>query len=177
MGIQDGDLGSHSSHKGTCSYASSGSTVSPAIVSVCLQAMWSMGTVKECYLCYEKSGDQYLGLVVIGLNCNSYLFAASPPYFGFTGVENKSKIEQNLDSLVKEYIPRGHHLKSRIFCIFRYCFASLCYHFDFLRQKLINEISCTVLFSLLEFPGKFKIWLKLDSCGMQQRTHQLLRVS
>ncbi|KAL7462369.1 hypothetical protein ACHAXS_002746 [Conticribra weissflogii] len=138
MGIQDGDLGSHSARKGACSYASSGSTVSPPIVSVCLQAMWSMGTVKERYLHYEKAGDQYLGRVVSGLNCNSYLFAASPPYFDFAGVENKGEIEQILDSLVKEYIPRGDRLKSRIFCIFRYCFASL-YHFDFLRQKLHNK--------------------------------------
>ena len=133
--------------------------------------------MKERSLHYKKAGDQYLGRVVSGLNCNSYLFAASPPYFDFAGVENKGEIEQNLDSLVKEYIPRGDRLKSRIFCIFQYCFASLCYHFDFLRQKLINEISCTVLFSLLKFPGKFKIWLKLDSRGMQQSTHQLLQVS
>mmetsp|Transcript_13153 Transcript_13153/g.27833 ORF Transcript_13153/g.27833 Transcript_13153/m.27833 type:complete len:157 (+) Transcript_13153:1089-1559(+) len=136
LGIQDGDLGSHSACKGSCSYASSGSAVSPSIVSVCLRAMWSMGTVKERYLHSEKAGDQYLGHVVSGLNCNLYLFAVSPPYFDFTGVENKSNIEQNLDTLVKEYIPRGDCLKSRIFCIFRYCFASLCYNFNFLRQKL-----------------------------------------
>ncbi len=47
MGIQDGDLGSHSSCKGSCSYSSSGSTVSPPIVSICVQAMWSMSTVEE----------------------------------------------------------------------------------------------------------------------------------
>ncbi len=83
-----------------------------------------------------KSRGSIWGCVVSGLNCNSYLFAASPPYFDFTGVENKSNSEQNLDTIDKKYIPRGDRLKSRIFCIFQYGFASLYYHFDFLRQKL-----------------------------------------
>ena len=60
LGVGEGDLGSHSARKGACSFASSGSTVSPPIVSVCLRAMWSMGTVKERYLHYEKAGDQLL---------------------------------------------------------------------------------------------------------------------
>jgi hypothetical protein len=31
------------------------------MVSICLQAMWSMGRVMEHYLQYKKAGDQYLG--------------------------------------------------------------------------------------------------------------------
>lgn len=68
--------------------------MSPPIVSVCLQAMWSMGTVKEHYLIMKKQ-----------------ITNTSPPYFDFTGVENNSNIEQNLDTLVKEYIPSGDNLK------------------------------------------------------------------
>ncbi len=56
--------------KGSASYASSGLTVSPSIVFVCLYAQWSMGFVMEQYLHYEKAGDQYLGWVVGGLNCS-----------------------------------------------------------------------------------------------------------
>ena len=60
LGISPGDLGSHSARKGSCSLASAGTTVSPPMVSICLRAMWSMGSVKERYLQYEKAGDQYL---------------------------------------------------------------------------------------------------------------------
>jgi hypothetical protein len=61
LGISPGDLGSHSARKGASSHASSGTTVSPPMVSICLRAMWSMGHVKERYLQFEKAGDQYLG--------------------------------------------------------------------------------------------------------------------
>ena len=61
LGVRPGDLGSHSAWKGACSFASAGSTVSPPMVSICLRAMWSMGSVKERYLQGEKAGDQYLG--------------------------------------------------------------------------------------------------------------------
>jgi hypothetical protein len=54
------------------------------MVSICLRAMWSMGHVKECYLQFEKAGDQYyLGRVVCGLDVNDVKFAVSPPYFDF----------------------------------------------------------------------------------------------
>ena len=70
LGISPGDLGSHSARKGSSSHASSGTTVSPPMVSICLRAMWSMGHVKERYLQFEKAGDQYLGRVVCGLDVN-----------------------------------------------------------------------------------------------------------
>jgi hypothetical protein len=81
LGICRGNLGSHSARKGGCSFAAAGSTVCPPMVSICLQAMWSMGSVKERYLQFEKPGDQYLGWVVSGLDINDVSFAISPPYF------------------------------------------------------------------------------------------------
>jgi hypothetical protein len=81
VGILLGDLGSHSTWKGASSYASAGSTVCLPMVSICLHAMWCMGSVKERYLQYEKAGDQYLGRVVSGLDVNSIAFAMSPPFF------------------------------------------------------------------------------------------------
>ncbi len=71
LGILPGDLGSHSTRKEASSYASAGSTVCPPRVSICLRAMWSMGSVKERCLQYEKAGDQYLGRVLSGLDVNS----------------------------------------------------------------------------------------------------------
>ena len=78
--ICPGNLDSHSARKGACSHASAGTTVSPPMVSICLCAMWSMGSVKECYLQYKKAEDQYLGRVVSGLDMNNVSFAISPPF-------------------------------------------------------------------------------------------------
>ena len=56
---------------------------------ICLRVGWSMGSVKEKYIHYEKAGDQYVGRVVSGLNVNSADFAVSPPYFNFPLVDGR----------------------------------------------------------------------------------------
>jgi hypothetical protein len=100
LGTSLGDLGSHSARKGASSYASAGSTVCPPMVSICLRAMWSMGSVKERYLQYEKAGDQYLDRVVSGLDINSIAFATSPPFFNTADQGERDQIW----SLVKDYM-------------------------------------------------------------------------
>ncbi len=57
----------HSVWKGSCSYAATGTTVAPPIVSIFLQKMWSMGRVKERYLSFKNAGDQYLGRLIPGM--------------------------------------------------------------------------------------------------------------
>ena len=131
LGIRPGDLGSHSARKGACSFASAGSTVSPPMVSICLRAMWSMGSVKERYLQFEKAGDQYLGRVVSGLDVNDVSFAVSPPYFECDG-----DVKENIFTLIKDFTVGGHGIRGEIFQMLYFCFASLCYHFDFLVQVL-----------------------------------------
>ena len=133
MGIRPGDLGSHSARKGSCSYASAGSTVSPPMVSICLRAMWSMGPVKERYLQYEKAGDQYLGRVVSGLDVNDVSFAISPPYFESGLVDD---VYENVHCLLRDFTVGGHTITGEIFHLLYYCFASLCYHFDYLVEIL-----------------------------------------
>ncbi len=103
LGISPGDLGSHSTRKGASSYTSAGSTVYPPMVSICLPAMWSMGSVKKRYLQYEKAGDQYLGRVVSGLDVNSFTFATSPPFFDTADQGERDQIW----SLVKDYMVVG----------------------------------------------------------------------
>ena len=131
IGISAGDLGSHSARKGSASYACAGTTVSPPMVSVCLRAMWSMGHIKERYLQYEKAGDQYLGRVVCGLDVNDPLFAVSPPYFD----ADHATIEK-IHLLLKEYAVRGDSATADMHRVFYFCYASLCYHRDFLGRNL-----------------------------------------
>jgi hypothetical protein len=137
LGIRPGDLGSHSARKGACSFASAGSTVSPPMVSICLRAMWSMGSVKERYLQFEKAGDQYLGRVVSGLDVNDVSFAVSPPYFECDG-----DVKEKILILLKDFTVGGHGIQGEIFQMLYFCFASLCYHFDYLVQVLPQRSKC-----------------------------------
>jgi hypothetical protein len=129
LGIKPGDSGSYSARKGASSFASAGSTMSPPMVSICLQAMWSMGPVKERYLQYEKAGDQYLEQVVSGLDVNNVSFAVSPPYFK-SGIEDD--VSKKINNLLKAFTVGGGNLSGEVFQVLYFCFASLCYHFDYL---------------------------------------------
>jgi hypothetical protein len=149
LGISPGDLGLHSARKGSCSLASAGTTVSPPMVSICLRAMWSMGSVKERYLQYEKAGDQYLGRVVSGLDVNCVSFAVSPPYFENDG--NNDDVSDRVHELVKDYMVEGYSIKGEVLKLLYYCFASLCYHYDFLVEILPkrNKLQASPFFTNL----------------------------
>ena len=60
-GIEEGDLGSHSTRKGSATNCASGSTSCPSQASICLRAGWSMPGVQGTYIQYEGAGDQYVG--------------------------------------------------------------------------------------------------------------------
>ena len=61
LGVEDGDLGTHSCCKGGATMVSAGCNVSPPIVSICVRAGWVMGGVKDRYLRRESAGNQYIG--------------------------------------------------------------------------------------------------------------------
>lgn len=157
LGIAPGDLGLHSARKGACSFASAGTTVSPPIVSICLRAMWSMGQVNEQYLQYEKAGDQYLGRVVSGLDVNSVSFAISSPFFD---VENEMRAQ--IEALIKSYLVGGEYLPAGVYHIFYFCFASLCYHFEFLTSTLHrkNKLQASLFFTAIPEYAKNAVTIK-----------------
>lgn len=121
-------LGTHSIRKGVATFACSGSTGGPSIVSVCLRCGWSLGGVQDRYFRYESAGDQYLGRVVAGLPLNDYNFGVLPPHF----IDNDN---QAVAQCVNETFPllkNGCHL----FPILQLCLASLVYHEQYLRATM-----------------------------------------
>ena len=94
--------------------------------------------MKERYLHYEKAGDQYLGRVVAGLNCSDHSFAVSPPYFDFSSLDvvKRDELEQKIDDVISKFMVGGEEVDPCLFCIFRFCFASICFHADFLSRHL-----------------------------------------
>ena len=79
--MKPGDIGSYSTRKGSITLVCSGCTVYPPMSSICLQACWSMGNVKDRYIHYKKSGDQFCGRSVTGISSLYKEFAVSPAYF------------------------------------------------------------------------------------------------
>ena len=93
--------------------------------------------MKERYLQYEKAGDQYLGCVVCGLDVNCVEFAVSPPFFEFDDdIAADDGGSARVYSLLKNYMVHGESVSASVHRIFYFCFASLCFHFDFLKQVL-----------------------------------------
>jgi hypothetical protein len=149
LGISPGDLGSHSARKSASSHACAGTTVSPPIVSICLCAMWSMGHIKERYLHYKMAGNQYLGQVVCGLEVNDMLFAVSPPFLILREGDERA---DSVYPLLKEYMVCGDHVPASVNCIFYFCFASLCYHFDYLAKSCTPRTNYRHCISSIIFP-------------------------
>ena len=54
---------------------------------ICIPPGWVMGCVKDRYLKYESSGDQYFGCCANWADKNSAKFAASPLHFDFSYFE------------------------------------------------------------------------------------------
>ncbi len=92
-----------------------------------------MGHIKERCLQYKKVGNLYLGQVVCGLEVNDVSFAVSPPFFDFKEGDERA---DSVYPLLKEYMVCGDHVPASVHHIFYFCFASLCYHFDYLAKVL-----------------------------------------
>ena len=102
LGYVPEDLGSHSTWKGSALAVSTGSTVSPPFSAICLRAGWSMGSVKDQYIHYEKAGDQFVGRTICGLSCLTTDFAISPPHFDFTDCANPDLKRKELNVWMRE---------------------------------------------------------------------------
>jgi hypothetical protein len=138
-GVNTGDLGTHSCRKGVATMVAAGCTCSPPIVSICVRAGWSMGGVKDRYLKHEKAGDQYVGRCATCSDQNSKEFAISPPYFDFTSLSSESE-KIRTKNLIKQWLQERlvnvDNIAPITFNLAMQCFASICYHYDFLSDKL-----------------------------------------
>ncbi|RHY97719.1 hypothetical protein DYB31_011230 [Aphanomyces astaci] len=114
------EYGTHSIRKGASTFACSGSTGGPSIVSVCLRCGRSLGNVLERYMHYEGAGDQFLGRVMAGLPINDASFAILPPHFKMPFDSDVSsainKVFPSLSRALEMLIPKSHPIfYSRVF--------------------------------------------------------------
>ena len=138
LGINIGDLGTHSLRKGVATLIAAGCTVSPPITAICIRVGWAMGGVKERYLHYAAAGDQYVGRCAALLNQTDKSFAASPPYFDFTEIEDsveRGKVRQAVCEYMCECIPNNNIIEAHTLHLAYMCFASICYHHTYLMES------------------------------------------
>ena len=80
FGYQFEDLGTHSIRKGAVSYLAS-LVGGPPAAATCIRAGWTMGKVRDIYMRYVASGDQFVGRCLSLLPIHSVKFGVSPPFF------------------------------------------------------------------------------------------------
>jgi hypothetical protein len=80
-GYEVEDIGTHSIRQGATTSKSSGSTASPSSVTINSCGGWTLRTVRDVYMLYDKTGDHYVGQILAGLPVLSSCFAVSEPNF------------------------------------------------------------------------------------------------
>ena len=79
LGLNSKMIGTHSIRQGAVTYMSS-LPGGPSISSVCIHAGWTMGTVKDVYMWYLSSGDQFVGHCLAMLPLLQMEFVSPPPH-------------------------------------------------------------------------------------------------
>jgi len=140
------DIGTHSYRKGSSTFAASGTTSAPAIMSICNRAGWSLGDILHRYLKLENGADRYLGRVLCGLDPNECSFDVLPPHFKPLSPEEDTFVQSTIYRVFSRIInsikfypqvgpfvnltprPNGELLTARIQPVLRLLLASLVYH-------------------------------------------------
>ena len=123
MGYRHGEIGTHSIRKGAVSYMSS-LPGGPPVASICIRAGWTMGKVKDIYMRYVTSGDQFVGRCLCLSPILSTEFAASPPYFENDRLEWVDALRRRQFKMVA--LVNG---MEKLTCM---CLASIVYHYEWL---------------------------------------------
>jgi len=123
FGYARNEIGTHSIRKGAVSYLSA-TPGGPQAASVCVHAGWTMGKVRDIYMHYVESGDQFVGRCLAVLPLMSSEFACSPPYF-----LNTATIEDNnwIEAVRVTQFPMASHIP-QYGLLTRMCLATLLHH-------------------------------------------------
>lgn len=124
-GLMSDDIATHSARKGSATYASSGTTAPPGVISILLRGGWSIGDTLDRYMKPGTVGDQYLGRVLCGLPPDSEKFCVLPPHF------------DEIDEDVAEAINLSYPFTTpRMWPIAAIFVAHLVFHNEYLRKTL-----------------------------------------
>ena len=127
LGFEVADIGTHSIRKGAISYLAS-LPGGPPIAAVCIRAGWTMGNVRDIYMRYISSGDQFVGRCLSMLPLLRTEFGSSPPLF-VPAIRDWADDYRKMQFSMLTGI--AHLSRMTLFC-----FASLAYHRAFITTNL-----------------------------------------
>lgn len=157
LGVESGDIGTHSLRKGSATYVASGTTASPPSVALHNRAGWKLGQTLDRYLHYEAAGDHFVGRTVCGLPPLSPDFAILPPFWSANATPQQQ-------AAIAEAITDCFPLAPESFSpLLRFGLASVIYHESFLRKTLPSNhpLFVTPLFCNSD---RFKLLLSAVEC-------------
>ena len=135
LGFEVADISTHSIRKGAISYLAS-LPGGPPIAAVCIWVGWTMGNVRDIYMRYISSGDQFVGWCLSMLPLLRTEFGSSPPLFVPTICDWADDYRKMQFSMLTGI---AHLSRMTLFC-----FASLAYHRAFITTNLgPNHVVCT----------------------------------
>ena len=137
LGLEVGDIGTHSARKGVATLVAAGCTVSPPITSICLRMGWAMGGVKDRYLKLADAGDQAVGRRANLSDPMKKEYAISPPYFDFSDIDDhleKERKKEEIQNFISSRLSSGTTTHGKNLCLG--LFASICFHKQFLEKNL-----------------------------------------
>jgi hypothetical protein len=92
--IRYGHMNPYGLRKGAATHAISGTTAAPSIPSIARRGEWSQGAVFDVYWHFAKTGDEYLGRVLVGLDPNDVSFGTLPPHWTLTNPLEDNNIKK-----------------------------------------------------------------------------------
>ena len=127
LGFKVTDIGMHSIWKGAISYLAS-LPGGPPIAAVCIQVGWTMGNIRDIYMRYISSGDQFVSWCLSMLPLLHTEFSSSPPHF-VPAIRDWADDYRKMQFSMLTGI--AHFSQMTLLC-----FASLAYHHAFITTNL-----------------------------------------
>ena len=140
LGFEVADIGTHSIRKGAISYLAS-LPGGPPIAAVCIQAGWTMGNVRDIYMRYISSGDQFVSRCLSMLPSLRTEFGSSPPLF-VPAIRNWADDYRKMQFSMLTGI--AHLSRMTLFCFCLTCRSSCIHH-----HKLGTQPCCSHFWTLL----------------------------
>ena len=157
LGVEEGDLGTHSCRNGVATMVAAGCTVSPPIVSICIREGWVMGGFKDRYLKRESAGDQYVGRCASCLDQLDKSFAVSPPYLDYSHLDDVERfvMKSKINNWLKDRILQWGSVPARTYELIDFLFSSICYHQEYLNLNLHTECRFRASSFFKDIPQEF----------------------
>ena len=112
------------------------------MASICLHTNWTLGGVKDRYIKYKKTGDQFVGRDLTGLPILKNSLQCPLLTFLFHHVKMISRREKHfeLNNWIRERISAEAISNGEIFYLMKMCVVYFVYHADFLKISLHQSV-------------------------------------